>query len=89
MAGNLPVDAGFLVALLGRRDEHHPWAVAVALVGTNSGYSALVVAHELIHRPGKVMQLVGRALLVTVLGAAGPVPAAPSDHSSRKVVIPR
>jgi predicted nucleic acid-binding protein len=27
MAGNLLVDAGFLVALLSRRDAHHPWAV--------------------------------------------------------------
>jgi predicted nucleic acid-binding protein len=30
MAGNLLVDAGFLVALLSRRDEYHPWAVAEA-----------------------------------------------------------
>ena len=28
MAGNLLVDAGFVVALLSRRDAHHPWAVA-------------------------------------------------------------
>ncbi len=27
MAGNLLVDAGFLVALLSRRDSHHLWAV--------------------------------------------------------------
>ena len=30
MIGNLPVDAGFLVALLSRRDAHHPWAVTQA-----------------------------------------------------------
>jgi uncharacterized protein len=30
MAGNLLVDAGFLVALLSRRDSHHPWAVTQA-----------------------------------------------------------
>ena len=27
MARNVLVDAGFLVALLSRRDSHHPWAV--------------------------------------------------------------
>lgn len=30
MAGNPLVDAGFLVALLSRRDSHHPWAVSQA-----------------------------------------------------------
>jgi predicted nucleic acid-binding protein len=30
MAGNLLVDAGFLVALLSRRDAHHEWAVMQA-----------------------------------------------------------
>lgn len=28
MAGNVLVDAGFLIALLSRRDHHHPWAAA-------------------------------------------------------------
>lgn len=30
MAGSVLVDAGFLVALLSRRDGHHEWAVVVA-----------------------------------------------------------
>ncbi len=30
MAGNVLVDAGFLVALLSRRDSHHRWAVTQA-----------------------------------------------------------
>jgi predicted nucleic acid-binding protein len=30
MAANALVDAGFLIALLNRRDAHHSWAVAVA-----------------------------------------------------------
>jgi predicted nucleic acid-binding protein len=30
MAGSVLVDAGFLVALLSRRDAHHSWAVTVA-----------------------------------------------------------
>jgi predicted nucleic acid-binding protein len=30
LAANVLVDAGFLIALLGRRDAHHPWAVTAA-----------------------------------------------------------
>ena len=41
--------------------------VAIGLVGINSGYSAIVVAHELVHRPTPGMQFLGRALLATVL----------------------
>ncbi len=41
--------------------------VAFLLVGVNSGYSAIVVAHELIHRPEAHMHLLGRLLLGTVL----------------------
>ncbi len=36
------------------------------LVGTSSGTSGIVVAHELIHRPQLHMQLLGRLLLCTV-----------------------
>jgi alkane 1-monooxygenase len=41
--------------------------IGVLLVGTNSGYSAIVVAHEMIHRPSKSMQTIGRVLLCTVM----------------------
>jgi alkane 1-monooxygenase len=37
------------------------------LVGVNSGYSGIVVSHELIHRPQAHMQLLGRLLLGSVL----------------------
>lgn len=40
---------------------------AVLVVGANSGYSGIVVAHELIHRPKKWMQWLGRILLCTVV----------------------
>ncbi len=36
------------------------------LVGTSSGSSAIIVAHELIHRPLKVQRFLGRLLLYTV-----------------------
>jgi alkane 1-monooxygenase len=41
--------------------------VAFFLVGINSGYSGIVVAHELIHRPQRHFQQLGRLLLCTVL----------------------
>lgn len=41
--------------------------VGVVLVGVSSGYSGIVVAHELIHRTGWRMQQLGRLLLCTVL----------------------
>ncbi len=40
---------------------------AILLVGGSSGYSGIVVAHELIHRSSRGMQLAGRALLCTVM----------------------
>lgn len=41
--------------------------VAMVLVGANSGWSAIVVAHELIHRKSRFMQTLGRLLLCTVV----------------------
>ncbi len=40
---------------------------AILLAGGSSGYSGIVVAHELVHRSNKGMQLAGRALLCTVM----------------------
>jgi alkane 1-monooxygenase len=41
--------------------------VALALVGVNSGYSGVTVAHELIHRTQVHLHFIGRVLLGTVL----------------------
>ncbi|HEX7477470.1 MAG TPA: fatty acid desaturase [Polyangiales bacterium] len=41
--------------------------MAVVVVGSSSGYSGIVVAHELIHRPKKRWQVLGRLLLATVV----------------------
>ncbi len=40
---------------------------AFFMVGINSGYSGIVVAHELVHRKSKSFQLLGRVLLCTVM----------------------
>jgi len=41
--------------------------VAWLLLGVNSGYSGIVVAHELIHRRERHLQLLGRMLMASVL----------------------
>jgi alkane 1-monooxygenase len=41
--------------------------VGAMLVGHNTGWSAIIVAHELVHRRSRGMQLLGRALLCTTL----------------------
>lgn len=41
--------------------------VAIFLVGINTGYSAIVVAHELIHRAEPHLQLLGRMLMCTAM----------------------
>ncbi len=56
--------AARMVAASGARSWDLP--VAVLLVGVNSGYSAIVVAHELVHRKERPLLLLGRALLCTV-----------------------
>lgn len=41
--------------------------MAMVVVGSSSAYSGIVVAHELIHRPSKPWQYLGRLLLATVI----------------------
>ena len=41
--------------------------IGVLIVGANSGYSGIVIAHELIHRKTRWLQQLGRALLCTVM----------------------
>jgi alkane 1-monooxygenase len=41
--------------------------VTTILVGANTGYSAIVVAHELIHRRSRFLQQLGRLLMATAL----------------------
>jgi alkane 1-monooxygenase len=57
--------AARLIGATGFFDWHT--LVGVALVGTNSGYSGIVVAHELIHRREAHLRLMGRALMGLVL----------------------
>jgi alkane 1-monooxygenase len=60
------------VALLGRMMSIQGLAsvdtlAGMIVVGSSSGYSGIVVAHELIHRPKKAWQQLGRLLLSTVM----------------------
>jgi alkane 1-monooxygenase len=62
------LNIGLLVRLFGVQSL---WSIdgliGVLLVGVNSGVTALVVAHELIHRREPSMRFLGRVLLLTVL----------------------
>ena len=60
------------VALLARMAAHTPLLsfdilAAMVAVGSSSGYSGIVVAHELIHRPRGVLPQLGRLILATVV----------------------
>lgn len=52
MAGNLLVDAGFLVALLSRRDSHHSWAASQAAQHTPPWRTCEAVLSETFHLLG-------------------------------------
>ena len=70
MAGNVLVDAGFLVALLSRRDSHHPWAVTQAPGHAPPWRTCEAVLSEAFHllgargAPGLSALLRRRALIV-------------------------
>jgi len=53
MAGNLLADAGFLVALLSRRDSHHPWAVTQATQYAPPWRTCEAVLSEAFHLLGR------------------------------------
>src|SRR5438093_1740511 len=53
MAENLLVDAGFLVALLSRRDSHHPWAVTQATQNAPPWRTCEAVLSEAFHLLGR------------------------------------
>lgn len=63
MAGNLLVDAGFLVALLSRRDGHHAWAVTLANQHTPPWRTCEAVLSEAFHLLGAGGAPALRALL--------------------------
>ena len=70
MAGNVLVDAGFLVALLSRRDSHHRWAVTQAPGHAPPWRTCEAVLSEAFHllgargAPGLSALLRRRALIV-------------------------
>jgi uncharacterized protein len=53
MARRVLVDAGFLVAMLSRRDSHHKWAVRQALENPPPWYTSEAVLSEAYHLVGK------------------------------------
>jgi predicted nucleic acid-binding protein len=71
MAGNALVDAGFLVALLSRRDSHHRWAVTQAPHHAPPWRTCEAVLSEAFHllgargTPGLGALLRRRALIVS------------------------
>lgn len=71
MAGNVLVDAGFIVALLSRRDSHHQWAVMQAPRHPPPWSTCEAVLSEAFHllerrgAPGLSALLRRRAVVVT------------------------
>jgi predicted nucleic acid-binding protein len=53
MARSLLVDAGFLVAMLSRRDSHHQWAVQGAAENSPPWYTCEAVLSEAYHLLGE------------------------------------
>jgi predicted nucleic acid-binding protein len=71
MAGSVLVDAGFLIALLSRRDRHHPWASAQSPGLAPPWKTCEAVLSEAFHLLGTR----GRPALATLLRRGAVVPA--------------
>lgn len=71
MAGSALVDAGFLIALLSRRDRHHPWAAAQSPQLAPPWKTCEAVLSEAFHLLGAR----GRPGLTTLLRRGAVVPA--------------
>lgn len=75
MAESVVVDAGFLVALLSKRDRHHDWAKAQALVLLPPWQTCEAVLSETFHllrarRVGPLAALLRRGALVPAFASA-------------------
>ena len=76
MAGRVLVDSGFLIALLSRRDRHHPWAAAQSPQFAPPWKTCEAVLSEAFHllgargQPG-VAALLRRAAVVPAFDLAG------------------
>lgn len=53
MAASVIVDAGFLVAMLSRRDSHHKWAVRIASENPPPWFTCEAVLSEAFHLLGQ------------------------------------
>jgi predicted nucleic acid-binding protein len=83
MAGSVLVDAGFLIALLSRRDRHHPWAAAQSPGLAPPWKTCEAVLSEAFHLLG----LRGRPGLAALLRRAAVVPAFDLAEELERVLI--
>ena len=63
MAGNVIVDAGFLVSFLGRRDSHHDWAVMQGRTNLPTWHTCEAVLSEAFHLMSEQARVGLRTLL--------------------------
>lgn len=83
MAGSVLVDAGFLIALLSRRDRHHPWAAAQSPGLAPPWKTCEAVLSEAFHLLG----VRGRPGLTALLRRAAVVPAFDLAEELERVLI--
>src|SRR2546422_9693765 len=83
MAGSVLVDAGFLIALLSRRDRHHPWAAAQSPSLAPPWKTCEAALSEAFHLLGAR----GRPGLAALLRRAAVVPAFDLAEELERVLI--